>query len=144
MIIIRIHAHFSLSLSLSRSHAGFFSNMLRCTDSGQRPGTLLEQLSASAVISYAGRISVLQRRWLRLSLHINTVIHSRSYTPYSFAPALLTFPQVEPDPTTSCACSLQQPEAGQLCASPTHCLWKMKRRGPPRSITIMQIIKVMP
>jgi hypothetical protein len=50
-------------------------------------------------------------------------------------------PQVEPDQTTSCACSLQRPAAGQPCASPTH--WQMKRRGPPRSITIMQIIKVM-
>jgi hypothetical protein len=77
-----------------------------------------------------------------MALPISTVTHSRSYSPCSFAPALPTAsPQVESDQTTSRACSLQPPAAGQPCASPSH--WQMKRRGPPRPITIPRIIKVM-
>jgi hypothetical protein len=80
--------------------------------------------------------------WLRFSLRISTATHSQSYSPCSFAPVLPTFLLVEPDQTKSCACSSQRPAAGRPCASPSH--WQMKRRRPPRSITLPRIIKVMP
>ena len=71
----------------------------------------------------------------------------RNLPPISFSPFLRTHPlhdpsRVEPDQTTCCVCSLQRPAASQRCASPSR--WRMKRRGPPRSITLLpRIIKVM-
>jgi hypothetical protein len=57
MIMIRIHAHFSLFLTL-----GYFVNVLHCTARANGQEHHGGHLSAPAVISYADRRSALQRR----------------------------------------------------------------------------------
>jgi hypothetical protein len=69
--------------------------------------------------------------------------------PISFSPFLHTHPTIPTGQTlpvrvtpAAVTCSLQRPVVSQRCASPSR--WKMKRRGPPRSTTLLRIIKVMP